>query len=96
MSAANVAKFIGIIAVHFPKPRFEEDGDERIWQASLTRVLGHFSEEVSARAADNIIRRRTRDTRTGAVRSSRSRASASTLAKRPSGSSPPKSATKTS
>lgn len=61
MSAAGVGKFIGIVAVHFPKPRFEDtDTDEVIWQASLTRMLGHFDDVVLARAADSIIRTRDR------------------------------------
>lgn len=61
MSAEGVGKFIGIIAVHFPKPRFEDtDSDEVIWQASLTRLLGHYDDAVLARAADTIIRTRDR------------------------------------
>lgn len=61
MSAQGVAKFIGIVSVHFPKPRFEDtDTDEVIWQGSLTRMLGHFDDDVLARAADTIIRTRDR------------------------------------
>lgn len=61
MSAEGVDQFISVIAVHFPKPRFEDlDTDEVIWQASLTRMLGHFDDAVLARAADTIIRTRDR------------------------------------
>lgn len=61
MSAEGVGKFISIVAVHFPKPRFDDpDVDVELWQASLTRMLDRFSDAVLARAADRIIRTRDR------------------------------------
>lgn len=61
MSAEGVGKFISIVAVHFPKPRFDDpDVDIELWQASLTRALGGFTDAALARAADRIVRTRTK------------------------------------
>lgn len=56
MSAEGVARFISVVALHFPRPKFNEDEVmEAAWVASMNRTLGGFSDEVLADAAERIV-----------------------------------------
>lgn len=60
MSAEAVAKFIGTIAICFPKPRFEDEGDEALWTGVMVSTLGGFSPETLSKAAHSIVTMRTK------------------------------------
>jgi hypothetical protein len=59
MSQIGVAKFIAAVALHFPRPKFNEDeGMEGAWMASMNRVLSHYPDEILADAAMRILAKR--------------------------------------
>jgi hypothetical protein len=55
-----VKKFISVVALCFPKPRFEDEGDEALWSALMLKTVGHYSHEVLSRAANTIVSTRDR------------------------------------
>ncbi|WP_072389806.1 hypothetical protein [Hyphomicrobium sp. CS1GBMeth3] len=55
-----VGKFISIVALCFPKPRFEDEGDEALWTGLMVRQLGHYAPDVLSRAADTVVRTRSK------------------------------------
>lgn len=51
-----IARFIAVVALHFPRPKFNEDeAMEGAWIASMNRALGGFSSETIAAAAIQIV-----------------------------------------
>lgn len=59
MSQLGVAKFIAAVALHFPRPKFNDDeGMEAAWMASMNRVLSHYSDDILADAAVRILSKR--------------------------------------
>lgn len=60
MSTDAVAKFIGMIALCFPKPRFEDEGDEALWSGLMVSTLGAYSPAVLTKAAQTIVATRDR------------------------------------
>jgi hypothetical protein len=55
-SNAAVLKFIAVVELHFPRPKF--NGDEQMesaWLKSMNMVLGGYSDEVIASAAERIL-----------------------------------------
>lgn len=62
MSEDAIMKFILLVEVHFPRPKF--NGDEKreaLWMRSMREILSEYEPEVLAKAAENIVR--TRDPR---------------------------------
>ena len=56
MSQIGVAKFISIVGLHFPRPKFEDDETMgAAWTASMTRTLGGYSDDVLLEAAQRIL-----------------------------------------
>lgn len=59
MSAEGVLKFIAVVELHFPRPKFNEDETmEGAWVASMTRTLGGYADDVLNEAAQRILRDR--------------------------------------
>ena len=51
-----IARFIAVVALHFPRPKFNEDeAMEGAWIASMNRALGGFSSDTIAAAASQIV-----------------------------------------
>lgn len=64
MSDDAIMKFILLVEVHFPRPKF--NGDEKreaLWMRSMREILSEYEPEVLAKAAETIVR--TRDPRDG-------------------------------
>jgi hypothetical protein len=59
MSQIGVARFIAAVALHFPRPKFNDDeGMEGAWMASMNRVLSHYEDDILADAAMRILAKR--------------------------------------
>ena len=59
MSEAGVHRFVAVVALHFPRPKFNDDEVmEGAWIASMNRVLSGYSDEVLAEAAQRILAQR--------------------------------------
>lgn len=56
---SDAGKFISVVALHFPPPRKADDADYGAWLASMMRTLRQFDDAVLARAAQEIIEKRT-------------------------------------
>lgn len=59
MSEDAIMKFILLVEVHFPRPKF--NGDERreaVWMRSMREILSEFEPDVLAKASETIIRTR--------------------------------------
>jgi hypothetical protein len=60
MSNEAVSQFVAIISPCFPTPRFEDDGDFKLWLAVLTKAIGHHRPEAIVKAAETIVFTRSR------------------------------------
>lgn len=60
MSNEAVSQFVAVISPCFPAPRFEDDGDFKLWLAVLTKAIGHHSPQAIAKAAETIVFTRSR------------------------------------
>ena len=58
MSADPIAKFISVVDVHFPKPRFISEDIEDAWIASMVKFLAPYDAAVLNRAAEHILKTR--------------------------------------
>lgn len=61
MSGDPIAKFISVIDLHFPKPRFASEDVEDAWVTSMVKFLAPYDDVVLGRAAEHILK--TRDPR---------------------------------
>lgn len=53
-----VGKFIAVVSLHFPLPKFQSEDVESAWLASMIKFLGGYSDEVLSRTAEYIIQTR--------------------------------------
>ncbi len=52
MSAEAVLRFVAVVELHFPRPKFNDDEQmEAAWLASMTRTLGNYPDDVLSEAA---------------------------------------------
>ncbi len=59
MSAEAVLRFVAVVELHFPRPKFNDDEQmEAAWLASMTRTLGNYPDDVLSEAAQRILRDR--------------------------------------
>jgi hypothetical protein len=59
MSERAIQNFIATIALHFPRPKFNDDDTmETAWLASMNRVLSRYSDDVLADAAVRMLAKR--------------------------------------
>lgn len=53
-----VGKFIAVVELHFPKPRFEDDDVEKAWMGSMMKFLSPYSSAVLSDSAEYILQNR--------------------------------------
>lgn len=59
MSAEGVLRFVAVVELHFPRPKFNDDERmEAAWLASMQRSLGGYDDDVLSEAAQRILRDR--------------------------------------
>lgn len=59
MNKTAVMKFIALVEVHFPRPKFSGDeAKETLWLRSMAEILGEFEPDVLMKAAEKIVRTR--------------------------------------